>query len=51
VERDDVAFVEIPREMHTGFTTASGGNVQIPYAEVVPFIKSVMEGGYLQPGE
>jgi LCP family protein required for cell wall assembly len=44
VDRDDVAFVEIPREMHTGFTTASGGNVQIPYAEVVPFIQSVMDG-------
>jgi len=46
VDRNDVDFVEIPGEMYTGFTTSSGGNVQIPYADVVPFIQSVMNGSY-----
>ena len=51
VDRNDVNFVEIPSDMYTGFTTASGGNVQIPYASVVPFIQNVMDGSYSELSE
>ena len=46
VDGEDVDFVEIPSEMYRPFTTQSGGNVQVPYDTVVPFIQSVMNGSY-----
>lgn len=46
VQGKDVNFIEIPSEMYYPYTTPSGGNVQVPYDTVVPFIQSVMDGSY-----
>ena len=51
VDKRNVAFVEIPSELYTPHTTSGGASVQIPSDGVAPFIQSVMDGGYLQPGE
>jgi polyisoprenyl-teichoic acid--peptidoglycan teichoic acid transferase len=44
VDSKQVNFVEIPAEMYRSHTTTTGGNVQIPYDTVVPFIQGVMNG-------
>ena len=42
----DVPFIEIPRDMHHSYTTASGGAVQIWHDTVPGFLQSVMNGTY-----
>jgi hypothetical protein len=46
IDTNDVHFVTIPSNMYRPWTTEEGGNVQIPYDTVVPFIQSVMDGSY-----
>jgi len=46
IDTSDVHFIEIPSNMYRPWTTEEGGNVQVPYDTVVPFIQSVMNGSY-----
>lgn len=46
VSGDKVHFIEIPRDMHHGFTTSAGGAVQIWHDSVPGFLQSVMNGTY-----
>lgn len=46
ISGENVHFIEIPRDMHHGFTTSAGGAVQIWHDTVPGFLQSVMNGTY-----
>lgn len=46
LDGENVHFIEIPRDMHHGFTTSAGGAVQIWHDTVPGFLQSVMNGTY-----
>ena len=43
---DDVAFIEIPKDLYHGMTTNKGASVIVPHAGVPAFLQSVMDGSY-----
>jgi LCP family protein required for cell wall assembly len=51
LDRSNVEFVEIPRDLFHGTVTSGGGQVLIPHSEVPAFIQSVMDGTYIPPSE
>lgn len=43
---EDVAFIEIPKDLYHGMTTNKGASVIVPHAGVPAFLQSVMDGSY-----
>lgn len=50
ISGDDVAFIEIPKDLFHSMTTNLGASVIIPHDGVAAFLQSVMDGSY-QPEE
>lgn len=48
---EDVAFIEIPKDLYHGMTTNKGASVIVPHTGVPAFLQSVMDGTYKEEGE